>query len=102
MPKFGKRSLERLETCCVELQNILHEVIKVYDISVLEGFRDEERQNQLFDEGKSKLRFPDGKHNKNPSSIMYPTLSETRYAYCLLDIENNTNVGTILLGNSGT
>jgi len=70
MPKFGKRSLERLETCCVELQNILHEVIKIYDISVLEGFRSEERQNQLFDEGKSKLRFPDGKHNKNPSDAV--------------------------------
>ena len=42
------------------------------------------------------------KHNKNPNSIMYPTLSETRYAYCLLDIENDRNVGTIVLGSSGT
>ena len=42
------------------------------------------------------------KHSKNPSSIMYPALSETRYAYCLLDIENERNVGTIVLGSSGT
>ena len=42
------------------------------------------------------------KHSQNPNSIMYPTLSETRYAYCLLDIENDTSVGTILLRSSGT
>ena len=42
------------------------------------------------------------KHSKNNNSIMYPTLSEVKYAYCLLDIEKNANVGTIVLSSSGT
>jgi tetratricopeptide (TPR) repeat protein len=28
------------------------------------------------------------KHTTNPESIMYPTIKETKYAYCLLDISN--------------
>jgi peptidoglycan LD-endopeptidase CwlK len=31
------------------------------------GFRNEEDQNKAFDEGKSKLRWPHGNHNKKPS-----------------------------------
>ena len=42
------------------------------------------------------------KHSTNPTSIMYPTLSETKYAYCVLDIEKNSNVGTIVLNDSST
>jgi len=42
------------------------------------------------------------KHSTNPTSIMYPTLSETKYAYCILAIEKNSNVGTIVLNDSGT
>ena len=40
------------------------------------------------------------KHSKNPLSIMYPTLNEINYAYCILDIEKNSSVGTIMLDNS--
>jgi peptidoglycan LD-endopeptidase CwlK len=67
MPKFSKTSLERLNTCCPELIAICHEVIQVYDFSVLEGYRNEERQNYYFQTGASKLRFPKSKHNGSPS-----------------------------------
>ena len=43
------------------------EVIKYVDCSVLEGHRDEERQNKLFDEGKTKVKYPNGRHNAKPS-----------------------------------
>ena len=42
------------------------------------------------------------KHSTNPISIMYPTLSEIKYAYCMLAIEKNSNVGTIVLNDSST
>ena len=42
------------------------------------------------------------KHSENSNSIMYPTLSKVKYAYCLLDIEENPSVGTIVLKDSGT
>ena len=67
MPKFGKRSRERLATCDERLQKVFNEVIKFVDCSVLEGHRGQERQDQLFDEGKTKVRFPNGRHNSDPS-----------------------------------
>jgi peptidoglycan LD-endopeptidase CwlK len=67
MPKFSTTSLERLETCCEPLQEIMHRVIKVYDFTILEGRRNEETQNRYYKAGKSKLRYPRSKHNGIPS-----------------------------------
>ena len=67
MPRFGKKSRERLSTCDKRLQDLFNEVIKTVDCSVLEGDRSEERQNKLQEEGKSKVRYPKGRHNAIPS-----------------------------------
>ena len=60
MPKFGKRSKERLRGVDAKLQNVLNEVVKYFDITIIEGLRSQERQNELVAEGKSKTKF--GKH----------------------------------------
>ena len=67
MPRFGKSSKKRLLTCDKRLQEIFNEVIKYIDCSVLEGHRGEKRQNKLQEEGKSKVRYPKGRHNASPS-----------------------------------
>ncbi len=67
MPKFGKRSRSRLSTCDSRLQNLFNEIIKYFDCSILEGHRGEKEQNEAYAKGNSKLRYPDGKHNKSPS-----------------------------------
>ena len=67
MPKFGKTSKERLATCDERLQKVFNEVINYVDCSVLEGHRDERKQNQYFSEGKSKVQYPFGRHNTKPS-----------------------------------
>ena len=67
MPKFGKTSRRRLETCDKRLQKVFNEVIKHVDCSILEGHRSGERQNKLYDEGKTKVKYPKGRHNNNPS-----------------------------------
>ena len=67
MPQFSKTSLERLETCDQRLQDLMHEVIKETDITILCGHRGEADQNKAFAEGKSKLRYPKSKHNSLPS-----------------------------------
>jgi hypothetical protein len=76
MPKFGKSSKARLATCDERLQKVFNEVIKHVDCSILEGHRNEQRQNELYDQGKSKLRYPSGKHNSLPSkavdAVPYP------------------------------
>ena len=60
MPKFGKRSKKNLIGVDAKLQNILYEVVKYFDITIIEGKRSQERQNELVAQGKSKTKF--GKH----------------------------------------
>ena len=70
MPKFGRKSRERLSTCDNKLQKLFNEVIKHVDCSILEGHREKDRQNKLYEEGKTKVKYPDGRHNRQPSSAV--------------------------------
>lgn len=63
MPKFSKISQERLDTCNLDLRRLFEYVINKYDCSILEGNRNKEKQDELFEQGKSKLKFPESKHN---------------------------------------
>ncbi len=67
MPTFSARSREILETCDERLVAVFDEVVKHFDCTILEGWRSEEDQNEAFRTGKSKLKYPEGKHNKQPS-----------------------------------
>ena len=67
MYKWGPRSLRQMENIDPRLKKVLNEVIKHVDCSVIEGHRSEERQNKLFEEGRTKVRFPNGRHNSYPS-----------------------------------
>ena len=67
MPKFGRASKKRLKTCDEVLVFLFEEVVKYFDCTVLEGHRGKKLQNKYFKEGKSKLQYPDGNHNKIPS-----------------------------------
>ena len=67
MPRFGRRSINRLKTCDQKLQELFYEVVKHFDCSIIEGNRGEERQNKAYADGKSKVKYPNGKHNKFPS-----------------------------------
>ena len=64
MPRFGKKSKEQLDTCNEKLRRVFNEVIKTVDCSVLEGHRSEDRQNALYKEGKTKVKYPHGRHNE--------------------------------------
>ena len=67
MPSFGSKSRQQLQTCNSDLQKVFNEVIRYVDCSVLEGHRDERTQDRLFEEGKTKVQYPMGRHNSNPS-----------------------------------
>ena len=67
MPKFSAISLERLKTCHPLLQGLMHDVILSRDCIILDGHRDAARQNRLYDMGKSRVRWPHGRHNQYPS-----------------------------------
>ena len=70
MPRFGSRSKKRLATCDDRLQDLFKEVVKHFDCSVIQGHRGKADQNKAFDEGRSKLRYPDGNHNATPSKAV--------------------------------
>ena len=67
MYKFSRKSQYQLETCDINLQQVMQHVIKHIDFTVLEGYRSNERQDSLFKEGKSKLKGGQSKHNVEPS-----------------------------------
>ena len=70
MYSFGKRSRERLAECDPKLQEIMNEVIKIMDISILCGYRTKKDQEEAFEKGHSKLQYPESKHNSKPSKAV--------------------------------
>ena len=67
MPRFGTRSRNALHSCDERLVKVFNEVIKTVDCAVLEGHRDKDKQNKYYEEGKTKLQYPLGRHNEVPS-----------------------------------
>jgi len=88
MPKFSKNSLKHLSEAHPKLQKIFNEVIKHYDCVVIEGHRPQQEQNEVFKAGKSKVQWPNSKHNTTPSMAVdvcpYPIVwTDTKSFYFL-------------------
>ena len=67
MYKFSERSLMRLSKAHDDLQLIAKHAINYTDFTIVTGHRGEKEQNDLYERGFSKLRFPQSKHNSYPS-----------------------------------
>lgn len=67
MPKFSQESFSKLSTCHMDLQVLFYEVIKYFDCIILEGYRNQADQDQAYAGGFTKLQYPHGKHNHQPS-----------------------------------
>ena len=67
MPHFSQRSLDRLSTCDKRLQLVFNKVIQHFDCTIIQGYRPREEQEQAFRDGKTKVHWPNSKHNKQPS-----------------------------------
>jgi len=39
------------------------------------------------------------RHSEDPDSIMFPSMKNTQYAYCMLDVDKKINTGSIILKN---
>ncbi len=70
MPNFSSLSAERLFTCDVRLRRLFNKVVQHRDCSILEGKRSQIVQDEHFAAGRSKVKWPDGKHNKSPSEAV--------------------------------
>ena len=67
MNKFSATSQERLQQLDPKLQAILVEALPYNDFTIAVGFRGKAAQDAAFAGGFSKLKWPDSKHNKQPS-----------------------------------
>ena len=94
MPSFSDASITKLSTCDGRLIKVFNIVIVEFDCTIIEGHRPEERQDELFRTGFSKVEWPDSEHNVIPSravdSLPYPSDWE--------DWERNRTFGGYVLG----
>ena len=70
MNHFSAISQARLDTCHIDLRTLFKHVILDYDCTIVCGSRGKEDQEKAFSEGKSKVHYPNSKHNKIPSEAV--------------------------------
>jgi len=67
---FSNHSIEQLHTLHPDLQKICRAVLPHHDFKIQEGHRSKARQNDAFDRGVTKVKWPNSKHNSSPSEAM--------------------------------
>ena len=67
MPTFSRQSKTQLATCDKRLQDVANDAIRFVDFAIVEGHRGKVAQDKAFAKGASKVRWPNGNHNKKPS-----------------------------------
>lgn len=65
--ELSKTSIQKLNTCHIDLQKLIYAVAKEEKCAVICGFRGRYEQEKAYMQGKSKARFGQSKHNFKPS-----------------------------------
>lgn len=88
MNKYSPRSAQRLSTCDNRIQRVFTKVLLIIDHSVICGFRNEVDQTLAYNSNNSKVQWPNGKHNTDPSKAIdiapYPTMWDNVYYFYYL------------------
>ena len=75
MPSFGRKSLEVRATINPWLALLCDGVVKFFDITLIQGIRSKEEQNELYGLGLSQLQWPDSNHNADETAAFPDNLS---------------------------
>jgi peptidoglycan L-alanyl-D-glutamate endopeptidase CwlK len=70
--KYGRKSRKQLDTVTGNLQAVFERVLALglIDITIVQGRRSKYLQTKYFNEGKSRVKWPNSKHNvKNPDDL---------------------------------
>lgn len=67
MPKFGKTSTARLDTCDSRLRLIFNEIIEHYDCTIIQGYRTPDQHAQYLKEGRTRVPYERSMHRFKPS-----------------------------------
>ena len=72
MPRFGRTSKKRLEGVDTKLVDVLNELIKIMDVTIIEGLRTGERQKELLKKGATKVKYSKHMEGKAVDLAPYP------------------------------
>ncbi len=78
MPRFGKTSKKRLKGVDDRLVKVLNELIKIMDVTIIEGLRTGERQKELLKKGATKVKYSKHMEGKAVDLSPYPIDWENR------------------------
>lgn len=67
MGAFSRNSYGHLKTCHNSLRILFSHIVVDFDCTIICGYRGQVAQDKAFDEGHSKLKWPEGSHNEWPS-----------------------------------
>ena len=67
MNHYSHSSRARLDTCHPFLIRVFEGILLTIDHTIISGHRGQIEQDDLFLLGKTEVRFPDSKHNSDPS-----------------------------------
>lgn len=70
MPQFSAKSERKLLECDHQIQKLFRAVVIHQDCTVLTGYRGQMEQDEFFRTKRSKVKWPDGKHNSRPSKAI--------------------------------
>ena len=68
MPQFSSSSMLQLHTCDERIIDLFDRVIVTYDCTIICGHRNEQKQNNAYNDKKSKVQWPNSPHNNTPST----------------------------------
>jgi len=68
--RWSRQSRRIRSTLDSRLQVLVDEILVRSDISLTYGYRDRESQNTLFENNRSKVKYPNSKHNSKPSKAV--------------------------------
>lgn len=91
-------SREKLKQCHPLLQDLVNKASKFIPLVVVCGFRGESEQNKAYEEGKSKVKFPDSKHNKQPSLAVDLAILSYGNKICWTNDDQFRFLGGVLTG----
>jgi len=89
MNVYSKKSFAQLCTAEQNLRHLFTSILPFYDHTIIEGHREKEAQNRAVEEGRSKLSWPNGKHNADPSRAVDVSPHPVEWPTVALPVEEN-------------
>lgn len=93
---YSNKSISKLKNVHPKVVALLFLMAKEMDLTIIEGERSKERQDELFQEGFSKVRYPNSKHNIQQGDIWCRAVDVVPASTLYKDIGEFEKMGILL------